>query len=277
MQNTDSAILIVTDDCNVVFCNKVALSLLKQGASLYVDRIISVNGGSLIYIAAGELKAVDSIIFHQLKNPLASIKWVTESLFDLNEEQLSKLKDVQNANQYLINLVNDLLDIARIESGIFKISRQNTDIKALIADAIKLFQSMAEQKQLRIIINEQCKIEKTRIDPSLFNNTFVNLLEDAISYSKENSNITISLSCDERNFNYIIAVISKGIIISAKEDRDKIFTKFYRGMEAKKIRPLGTGLGLYIARLCAEANGGKIWFDSSLERGTTFYFSIPKT
>jgi PAS domain S-box-containing protein len=216
-----------------------------------------------------------SLASHQLRTPLSAIKWTLEGLMqdsDLKERQKQYLRDVYSSNERLIGLVNGLLNVARIEAGKRIVNKQPTNLVDLIDYSYKTCKPNAEKRGQTIKLFIDAPLKKIRIDRTLFNETFNNLLSNAISYGSENSKITVRVKLEEKS--YVISVNNFGPPIT-KSDRDKIFNKFFRGQNVESYAHVGTGLGLFLAKAAAEANGGKIWFESNAKDGTTFYFTVP--
>ena len=262
----------------IVFCNEAACRYFQgAGKNIFIKNIFPMDNGSLIYFGDSDYQ-VNSKIIHQLRAPLTSLKWSIELLQAKDAPEVQRkelLKNISNVTDYLIKLVNDLLSVSRISGGAeSSVSNSLSDIKKLIGNSIDLLKSNAEAKKQKIILREKCELTETFIDSDIFSCVFQNLLDNAISYGNENSEIEISISCDLSRQMYIIVVKDAGIQIS-DEDRQKIFSQFYRSSAAKMVKPTGTGLGLFIAKASAEANGGNIWFESENNGTTSFYFTVP--
>ena len=271
--------MVIFDNKNsIIFCNESATKYFQEvGKNILVKNIFRLDGGLAVYFEDPE-PPIDPMVIHQLRAPLTSLKWSIELLQDENIPEISKkelLKNISISIEYLTKLVNDLLSASRIGSGAESpVSNSLLDIKKMIGNLIGLLEPNATAKKQKIILKEKCELGATFIDPNLFCHVFQNLLDNAISYGNENSEIEISISSDLSRRMYIISVKDRGISIS-DEDRQKIFSKFYRSSAAKTVKPAGTGLGLFIAKSSAEANGGNIWFESQNDKLTTFYFTVP--
>src|SRR3989338_152115 len=290
LEGSNDALIIVDRDNVIIFLNKAAIQLLNQpekfvlGQNLldvlcgecapFIRVATHFIDGAIVNIVSRDSQNNFSVVIHQLKAPLAALKWTIEDILEddyLNAHQKEQLNDLYKTNQFLINLVNDLLSVYKLETGTLKLNRAPTDIIKVMNDILKIFKPLADKKQQNIIIdfgNQYIGFRNPNIDQSLFTMVFQNLLDNAISYAPESAKITISLLPDKQN-NMILSIHNEGSIIS-EEDKPKIFSRFYRADAAKKIKHNGSGLGLYIAKLAAEANGGRIWFESSVESGTIF-------
>jgi signal transduction histidine kinase len=215
---------------------------------------------------------------HQLRTPLSAIKWFTEILLQqkagkLNKKQVDYLDEIHRSNERAIALVNDLLQVSRVEAGKLHLDLAKADLSSLLEEVIGANQLSLESNQLTYhfeIIRgplPQVKIDKTKIK-----RVFQNLFSNAIKYSPRGGHIEIKLKRTENDVIFSVADLGLGIPI---EQQERLFQKFFRGSNAAKIEPDGTGLGLFIAKSLIEAHKGKIWFESTEGKGTTFYFSIP--
>lgn len=142
----------------------------------------------------------------------------------------------------------------------------------LIDLACKRCKPLADKRGQKIKLFIDAAADKIEIDPVLFGEVLSNLLSNAIGFGAENSKITIRLSADKKG--YVVSVHNLGSFIF-KADRDKIFTKFFRGRNSINSEHVGSGLGLFLVKAAVEGNGGKIWFASDAKKGTTFYFTVP--
>ncbi len=249
------------------------------------------------------LKLKDQFVFvatRELKNPVTAMKGFL-SMFDegtfgaIPEPMQDPIKQIEVANQQLVNLVNDLLEIARSEAKNITIMPQTVNICDLTDNAIKSVKPLADQKSLTL--THSCKVPnlaKVTADPNRLLEIVNNLISNAIKYSKSGT-ITIthelpatshtlqatSLPRSEALRGYVpqamvvTHISDQGIGISP-EHQSKIFTQFFRAEEEAAKGIPGTGLGLFIVKQLVEKMGGQIWFTSELNQGSVFSFSLPK-
>lgn len=216
-----------------------------------------------------------SVASHQLRTPLSSMKWLIEALLsskNLGDREKIRLENIFISNERLIVLVNDLLSISRMESGKFMGEVQLFDMANLLRRAIKEYAPEAEKTGKKIVLSLSKTADKIKGNPVLISEALNNVLSNAIIYGRKDSAVTVKMA--HINGAYLISVNNVDHFIP-EEDRDKIFTKFFRASSAKLIRPEGSGLGLYISKMGIEKNGGTIWFESNEKDGTTFYFTVP--
>lgn len=293
LDDSQQAIIVVGRFGAVIAANKQANALLKNSGGIVGHNVFevlaqSLNGfslrsviplidGGIIYLEASQLISGISAMVHQLRSPLTALKWTVEDMLEdvsLNSRQEQGLQNLHRTTQFLINLVNELLNVHKLETGTFKTNPVLSDLVRLVGAIVDILKPAAQKSRQSFIIKQECEIKPVILDQSLFNLTCQSLLENAINYAAPDTTITITFSCDEQKKRYIVAVNNRGSIIS-EEDKPRLFQKFYRGEIGRKIKPTGSGLGLYIAELAAKANGGELWFESSMEEGVTFYMGTP--
>ncbi len=236
-----------------------------------------------------------SLASHQLRTPLSIVKWYSDYLLsgdcgELKKEQKKYIKEIFISNQRMIDLVNALLDVSRIDLRTFAIEPEPTKIVKKAEEAIKKFKKEITKKKINFEKNFE-KMPVLNLDPRLILIVFENILSNAIKYTPEGGKVRFIIRKTEANV--LIKVSDTGVGIK-RSDRHKMFTKMFRADNAKKMSAGGTGLGLYIAKAVIERSGGKIWYESpSLDffvekekdkelksmmkkgMGTTFFITIP--
>lgn len=217
-----------------------------------------------------------SIASHQLRSPLSNLKWLLEimkkqEIGQINQEQQKIINLMDDSNKRLIKLVQELLNISRIEEGKIGFDLKKLDLNKIIQEVINDLLESAKQKNIKINFSKQ-ELPQILIDQDTIRMVIQNLIDNAIKYTKSNNPIEINSKID--NNNIIVSVKDSGIGIPQK-DQPKIFSKFHRSQNAKNLAVNGTGLGLYIAKQIIEKHKGKIWFNSKENQGTSFYISLP--
>lgn len=198
-----------------------------------------------------------SIASHQLRTPLSLIKWAIER---------KNLDIIKQANQRMLKLVNDLLNVARIEQGQFKLQKEKFDLSKLIREIVQELKTFTQANNAKIILPDQSLVifaDKLKIKMVL-----ENLINNALLYGGKK--IIINL-----NNNKIISIQDNGVGIP-KEQQKQVFEKFFRANNILRHQTQGTGLGLYVCQAIIQAHQGKIWFKSKENKGTTFYIKLNK-
>jgi len=219
-----------------------------------------------------------SLAAHQLRTPLSAIKWITRMLLDeelgkLNDEQKDFLTDSYDSNERMIRLVNDLLNVTKIEEGRYLYKLTLGDVVEITRTVIALYRESVARRKLKLIfIKPKKKISKTLMDIEKIRMVIENLVDNSMKYNKPWGRIVVSIKEVDGNIRVSVKDTGMGII---KKEQNRVFDKFFRGADVVKMDTEGTGLGLFITKNIVDAHNGKIWFDSEYKNGSTFYFSIP--
>jgi signal transduction histidine kinase len=221
-----------------------------------------------------------SLIAHQLRTPISSMRWMLKELIEekkgkLNERQKEYLKDLYLNSERMVQFLNDLLSAIRIEEGRFLRKKELFSLEAIVELVIKLFQSRIEERKINLKYERPTqKLPLVKVDVEGIKTVIENLLDNAIRYTPEGGEVEISLTAPVTETEVQFSIRDSGIGIP-DEEKERIFTRFFRASNAIKKETEGSGLGLYISKNIIEAHGGKIWFESKEGKGTTFYFTLP--
>jgi PAS domain S-box-containing protein len=220
-----------------------------------------------------------SLASHQLRTPLTSIGWYAELLMGtdvgpMTEKQREYTKEIYAANKRMVQLVDALLNVSRIELGTFSIEPVDKDIVSICKDTISDLAALIARKGLKTALSAEPPSITMSVDPNLLSIILQNLLSNAIKYTLPGGTIDIKVrSVEDR---VVIAVTDSGIGIP-KEVQSKIFDKMYRADNARVADPDGNGLGLYLVKSIVDNSGGIISFVSEEGRGSTFSVAFPKS
>ncbi len=217
-----------------------------------------------------------SFVTHQLRTPLSGIKWMLELVADaeIPIDIRSYVADARDASERLINLVNDLLDISRLERGRLEIRPQPTDLGALTASVLEEVAGLVRTHDHRISVTGVDDAPTVIADPQLLRQVVLNLISNAIKYTPRSGEIAIRISGVGDRVRWEIQDNGIGI---PRDAQRRLFEKFYRADNVFAVETEGTGLGLYLVRLIIEQFGGRVWCDSEEGRGATFVFTLPNS
>ena len=219
-----------------------------------------------------------SIASHQLRTPLTAIKGYISMVLDgTYGKTLDKvrrpLSNVYASNERLIKLVNDLLNLSRIESGKIQLELQDVQIEKLVQSVLDELQIKAHDKKLELIFpHEKEALPLVKVDESKIRNVIMNLVDNAIRYTEKGS---ITVFAENLGQRIQVRVVDTGAGMEG-EDLEELFESFSRGQAGTQLWTEGTGLGLYVARQFVEMHGGKVWAESEGKgKGSTFYVELP--
>ena len=219
-----------------------------------------------------------SIAAHQLRTPLSALKWVLYMILDgdagsLKKAQKELLGKGYAANERMITLVNDLLDIVRIEEGRFDYKFQKEAIAKVIEDIVKEMHVVADKRGVQFFFHRPSHaLPQIALDASKLRLAISNIVDNALRYTKKGGRVDIELTFHGKEI--LVLVKDTGIGIP-KAGIARLFTKFFRAENAVTMQTDGSGLGLFIAKNIIEKHKGKIWIESEEGKGTTVYFTIP--
>lgn len=217
-----------------------------------------------------------AMMVHELRTPLTVIKSGAETILEhsqnLPQDKLLTLVDaMKDSSREMIGLVNDLLDAAKIEAGKFSVSLSTQPLKPLLEETRESFLPLALRKKFNLKLLCPDDLPQVKIDRERLRQVLNNLLFNALKFTEQGQ---ITLSVKSENGQILTTVADTGCGIGPKE-KDKLFSPFSQILTPREEREPGTGLGLLIAKGIVEAHGGKIWFDSEVGKGSTFYFTLP--
>jgi len=219
---------------------------------------------------------------HQLRTPLTAVQWIFDALVkgdygELTKEQQEAAQKGYDSTRRMTRLISALLDAAAIEEGRFGYQFRTADIKEIVRNIAEDLRTAARAKGVNLSIRIQGSLPQVFIDPDKIRLALENLIVNAIQYTSEKGTITISVSMREqrqKKKEIVVSVQDTGIGMS-KEERKKLFTRFFRAQEAITMHAEGAGLGLFIAKNIIERHGGNIQAESEKGKGSTFTFTIP--
>ena len=219
-------------------------------------------------------------VSHELRTPMTSIKGYADLLLlgaagGVTDQQQRFLSTIKTNADRLSILVNELLDISRVDRGIVKLNLMPTDVQDVVDLTVNHLQSRisGENKQLRVIVNIPEDIPQIRADYDKFTQILNNLVDNAFNYTRAGGTVTITAKADGPNVLFSVADTGIGI---AREKQERVWQRFFRDDDEDLVKATsGTGLGLSIVKEYVNMHNGEIWLESETGKGTTFFVRIP--
>lgn len=247
----------------------VSAVLLVIGSTIVrgFDRLLETNKMKTEFIR---------IASHQLRTPLSSLRWSLDLLMrrDSNpsEEQMEYLNIIKESNVRMLKLINDLLDVTKIEMGNIGLNIKPLDAGLLLSTVLKELEPLAKASNIHLESDLSGELPPIFADIDKIKIAFSNVIENAIKYTSGGGKVVVNAA---RNGDFIeISVKDNGVGIPANQQKN-IFQKFFRSDNAIKHQTVGSGLGLFIVKAIMDAHHGRIWFKSEEGKGSTFYLRIP--
>jgi PAS domain S-box-containing protein len=289
---------VLTESQRQVALNKTAASevpvdrngeqlILRVVASPFLDENGAILGTVYVFDDITREKEIDrmksdfvSLVSHELRTPLTSIIGFVSFILDgkagaINEKQRNSLMRVQRQSKRLTALINDLLDVSRIEAGRIQMNQSAISIREIANHRIEEIRPQADAKSIALELIAPEFVPTIIGDEERLGQVFTNLIGNAIKFTPENGAITIKLEVDSNLIHVEIIDTGPGI---PPEERQKIFDKFYQMSDFRTRQQGGSGLGLSIVKSIVEAHGGKVWVDDGIGgKGSNFQFTLPMT
>lgn len=217
------------------------------------------------------------IAAHDLRNPIHVIKSFSEFLLtnfsdSITSDQSRFLSIIKTSSETMSHLIDDLLDITKIESGKLELDLKSTNIANLITYNVSLNQVLAERKKITILLTYDTEIPELTVDGPKIDQVMNNLISNAVKYSHTNKSVYVKISNQDEKI--IVSVQDEGLGIP-QDELQKLFKPFSKTSVTGTAGELSTGLGLAIVRKIIEGHHGQIWVESKVGKGSIFYFSLP--
>lgn len=218
-----------------------------------------------------------SMASHQLRTPLTSVKGYLSMVIEgdagkVSNSQKRLLDQAFMSSENMVHLINDFLNVSRIQSGKFAIDKTKVDLSRLVEEEVNGLRPNAIARNMKLIYKKPKTFPLVEVDEGKMRQVIMNFSDNAIYYSHEHSSILINLGVKGKEI--IFTVKDTGIGVP-KSEKAKLFAKFYRAANAKVQRPDGTGVGIYLAKKVIDAHDGQIIFESTEGKGSTFGFRLP--
>jgi len=261
----------------IVSPETVVLVVLIVTSILFVISFVITRSFERLAEASRMKSEFINIVSHQLRSPLTNIKWTFEVMASEEfkvpaEKQEEYFINVRENIARMVELIDDLLIVSKIEQGSFTMSKIEVSLKDLTRDLVERYRVFAEASRIKLSFYSQENLPNIFTDSSLLKIVTENLIDNAIRYTRGGGMVEIKLIREKDKV--LFAIKDSGVGIHQKEQR-YIFQKFFRARDISKERTKGSGLGLYVCKSIIDKLGGQIWFKSKLGKGTTFYFKLP--
>ena len=220
-----------------------------------------------------------SMASHQLRTPLTSVKGYLSMVLDgdagkVTEMQRRLLGEAFTSSERMVGLIHDFLNVSRLQTGKFILEKHPTDIKKLVSDEVRALERAASARGIKLeTIFEGDIPDRVNIDESKFQQVVMNYIDNALYYSRD-VNRPVEVRLQQTGGNLELRVVDSGIGVP-KTEQARLFNKFYRASNARKQRPDGTGVGIYLAKKVVTEHGGDVIFESVEGEGSTFGFWLP--
>jgi len=267
----------------------IDISFTEHEIRVSTDRLVNDKGQvvgfvKLIQDRTREVELLKSksefitIAAHQLRTPLTAVNWIFEG-FSTSEELGPEDRELAGngltATRKLLKIVNDLLDVSKIEEGRFGYNFEQADLVAFISELLINAQAISKEYGVKLYFDKGGEATlPIHIDKNRLGLAFSNLMDNAIRYNIENGSVTVAIKRVPKKPYVEISVKDTGIGIPP-QNMSKVFTKFFRAENVLKRETEGSGLGLFITKNIINRHGGTIWAESVIDRGTTFFFTLP--
>lgn len=218
-----------------------------------------------------------SVASHQLRTPLSAIKWEVELLMakykkGLSQKQLENIRTIESLSNRMVRLVNDLLDVAKIDQNRLALKKVPVNMVKIIREDIGETAALSEAKNIEVVFNCKSNMPEVLGDPERLRMVVENLLGNSIKYTPQGGKVELKVG---KKGNFLIFSIKDNGVGIPREQQNRVFEKFFRSDNAVRYQTDGTGLGLYIAKNIVKQSGGNICFESEENIGTIFNVSLP--
>lgn len=218
-----------------------------------------------------------SMASHQLRTPLTSIKGYISMLLEgdagkVSKEQARLLQEAFNSSERMVRLISDFLNVSRLQTGKFVVDKHPVDLVKLVQSELDALKQSALTRGHSFTFKQPKDLALVAVDENKLQQVIMNFADNALYYSKEPSVIKVSLRKIDNAVQFTIKDSGIGV---PKEQQEQLFTKFFRATNARKQRPDGTGVGLFLAKKVIDAHDGEIIFASTEGKGSTFGFRLP--
>lgn len=264
---------------------------IQNALSVQEVRVINASLEQRIEMATAELRTSNarlkrldaskdeflSMASHQLRTPLTSVKGYLSMMIDgdvgkISAMQKQVLEEAFSSSERMVHLIHDFLNVSRLQTGKFMLELSDVDLAELIQEEVKSLEKVASSHSMKLEFTNTAGDVHLQIDDTKIRQVVMNYIDNAIYYSHPDSTIAIELSKTDKDV--VLEIKDTGIGVP-KSEQEQLFSKFYRASNARKQRPDGTGVGIFLAKKVVTALGGDIVFRSKEGKGSVFGFTLP--
>ena len=264
---------------------------IQNALSVQEVRVINASLEQRIEMATAELRTSNarlkrldaskdeflSMASHQLRTPLTSVKGYLSMMIDgdvgkISSMQKQVLEEAFSSSERMVHLIHDFLNVSRLQTGKFMLELSDVDLAELIQQEVKSLEKVASSHSMKLEFTNTAGDIHLQIDDTKIRQVVMNYIDNAIYYSHPDSTIAIVLSKTDKDV--VLEIKDTGIGVP-KNEQEQLFSKFYRASNARKQRPDGTGVGIFLAKKVVTALGGDIVFRSKEGKGSVFGFTLP--
>lgn len=218
-----------------------------------------------------------SMASHQLRTPLTSVKGYISMVLDgdmgeISDKQRQVLEQAYDSSQRMVYLIGDFLNVSRLQTGKFELELAQVDLAKLIEEEVGQLKETARNSHVSLRYDKPSQVSLVSADENKLRQVMMNFIDNAIYYTRPETEINVQLF--QEGGEVVFKVVDQGIGVP-EDERHNLFTKFFRASNAKRKRPDGTGIGLYMAKKVVLAHGGTMIFESVQDKGSTFGFRLP--
>lgn len=276
-----AAAMMVSSNRRLDKLNRRLNELLKENyevGKILVRRDMELTEANVRLTGLDESKSeFVSVAAHQLRTPLTGIRWTFNALLDrefgdLNIEQQKVVEDGLKSSIRMIDLINDLLNVARIEEGKFGLHLKRQSFAKLMDDVAGRIRRAAEEKGITLLLDISSNLPLVEIDEEKIALALENVLDNAIKYTAPGGKVMVNASAVQEAIKIVIADTGIGI---PKSQMERLFSKFFRADNALRFQTSGSGLGLYVVKNIVQGHGGSVSMTSGEQQGTTVTILLP--
>lgn len=272
----------VSDELSIAIQNALSIQEVKALNETLQQRVKEAT--SELRASNAQLQRLDKakdefvgMASHQLRTPLTSVKGYISMVIEgdagkITDAQKHLLDEAFTSSERMVHLINDFLNVSRLQTGKFLIDKRPTQLAKVIEQELDSLATTAASRNLAFSYKPPEGFPLLDLDEGKIRQVIMNFTDNALYYSPEHTNIHVKLTSDDDEVVFTVKDAGIGVPLA---EQSQLFSKFYRASNARKQRPDGTGVGLYLAKKVVDAHGGKVIFESAEGQGSTFGFRLP--